>query len=457
MNAIRRLFDYCRHSPVFKYSQYVLLDLIAAYLLNNVNQLLFNRFSPEAVAAYGSAVQVLTLSNNLYTIIPVGASILIMQFVGAQRRRECDDVYTVSMLDTLVFGLVLSALWYVLTPSVLRLLQLPGALYSHGYSFLSVILGLSFVNGFLTLLAAVFRSCGAMRTVLVVNILINVLYTLLNLAVAFLVPIELQSLGMYAFCAVVAQAFGVALMLFLLRGRTGLRLRFAWKPALLPRIACFSKRILRYGVMGGAESIMYVLAQTAVVALVGLLGERPTLIRAYVCSITPYLMLCSTAVSTAAFYLVGKRYGEGDPAGAKAACRLAIRDSILATVFFCIVFLALARPILRLYTADESLLRDSIRLLYVCAITEVLHCPIVMYVVSLKAVGRVAPPFIAIFPGMALNIVGSYVFGMVLGWGLIGIWMGFILDYIVRGAAMGAVWRRWRPETAPSAQRSDAL
>lgn len=444
---MRRVAAFLSSSPIVKHSKYILLELAIAYVISNVNQIVINRFSTSAMAALGSASQAATFVINLYTLISVGMSILLMRYTGPKHAGESDGVYTVSLCDAAVFGAALSLGGYLLCPLILRWMQIPATLYAHAYSYLAVILGFSFVNAFLTVLSAVFRAYGAMRTMLIVDTVVNLLCMALNILTLYAVPPEKQTLGMYAFNGILAQTLGCAVLLLRMKRTTGRRLLLRLRPSSLwKRIVNDTGRILHYGLMGGMEGMIYLVGQTAVVAIVGLLGEREMLVRAYVLNITPYLVLCDTAISTAAFYVVGERAGAGDPAGARVACRQAVWDATVATAVVGAVFLLLSMPILRLYTQDAAILRDCRRLLYICAFAEILHCPVSMFVSSLKAVGRVGPPFAAIAPAMALNVFGSWLFGVYLGWGLIGIWIGYMLDHVFRGITMGVAWKRWRPE-----------
>ena len=445
----RRISAHLAASPILRHSKYVLLELAIAYVISNINQMVINRFSAAAVAAQGSAAQVATFVLNLYTLLSVGASILLMRYADDAHKDDCQRVCTVSVLDVLVVGVGLSAAGYALCPLILRLMQIPQALYPHAYSYLAVMLGFSFVGGLLTLVSAIYRAYGAMRVMLVVDTGINLLCMALNILVLYVVPPEKQSLGLYAANGVIAQAIGCVLLLRFLHKTTGWKFLFRLAPShALRQIHIDTGRILRYGVMGGAEGLIYLAGQTVVVAIVGLLGEREMLVRAYVLNITPYLMLCDTAITTAAFYVVGKRAGAGDPDGARAACRQSVGHAIIATAVVGGVFLLLAEPILRLYTQDAAILLDCKRLLCICTLSEILRCPASLFVSSLKAVGRVDAPFAVILPGMALNVACSWICGIWLGWGLIGIWVGYMLDHLFRGVTLGIVWQRWTPDVA---------
>jgi Na+-driven multidrug efflux pump len=65
---------------------------------------------------------------------------------------------------------------------------------------------------------------------------------------------------------------------------------------------------------------------------------------------------------------------------------------------------------------------------------------------GLRGAGDVIFPVVmAVISMWGLGVLGGYIFGVVLGYGLPGIWLGLLLDEWIRGICMLWIWnsKKW--------------
>lgn len=429
-----------RQSDLFRMSWPVLAELIFIGIIGNFNQLIINAFSPDAVAATGSASLVFQLVVNVYGIISIGGSILLAPVIGAKKKEDGIQMALTILIDTMLMGFVLGLGCLLALPLILRMLHIPAELTSMTKEYLAIVLGLSVFQGMLSSLTAVYRSMGRMKLVMVNDALVNLSCVILNGCVLSFIPVHRQSISFYALNGILAQGLGVLVLLAAMKkdGFFSLKLNFRKVREILRRQ---SGRILHFGILGGLEGIVYLIGQTVVMGFVGMLGTQAMTARAYAANLTAYMAVFTSALSTACAPLVGMYLGEGRIRDVERICRKVIRLGIALTAVVSAVLMAVSGPVLRIYTKDAVMLEEAYKVLVVNIILELLRAIAGPAVAALKAVGDVVYPFKMVIVGMALNIGLSYICGVVLGWGLTGIWTGYITDMLFRSVMC---WMRFK-------------
>ena len=84
-------------TQIIRFSIPMLLGNVAQQLYNTVDSIIVGRFvGDNALAAVGSAGPILNLMIVLFIGISVGASIMVSQYFGAQKREELSKLYVES-------------------------------------------------------------------------------------------------------------------------------------------------------------------------------------------------------------------------------------------------------------------------------------------------------------------------------------------------------------------------
>lgn len=409
----------------------IAVEMVLLGLLSNANQYLWNSFSEDAVATIGSCNQIFSLAANSYGIISVGGSILLASAFGAKKTREISQLIISLVTLTFAAGIFLGVLGVGIIPVCIQVLHIPEELLEMTRQYLLVVLGISVCQGMLTTLTAVFRSMGRMKLIMVVNVVVNLLAVLFNGYILYFVPHERQTITMYAMNNIYAQLIGSMALLWILKkeGHFG--------PQISIHIVMEScknqmKRILSFGIPAGMEGIFYLIGQIIIVGFVGMLGKEAMVVRAYVLTVTTYMSVILNVMTTASYPLVGNLVGRGEEAEVISTSRRVIWYSFVGTVVCCGIFWLLSGAFLRLYTQDEALLQMASKLVAVHVVYNLLLSLAGPWFAIMKAVGDVKFVFGVSILGIIFNVIVSYVFGILAGWGLVGIWIGFMTDFIIK-------------------------
>ena len=100
------------------------------------------------------------------------------------------------------------------------------------------------------------------------------------------------------------------------------------------------------------------------------------------------------------------------------------------------------RSILSLLTNNQEIITMGIWVLFIDVFLEIGRTSNIFAGSTLRATGDTVYPFIVgVIFQWSIAVGLSYVFGIPLGYGLIGMWIGFAIDENVRGVIL---LRRWR-------------
>lgn len=419
----------------------IVIELLMNGFIGNLNQLIINDFSSEALATIGSGSQILLLIINLYAIISVGVSIVLAQAAGGKRYEECSKIINAALVMNVTFGILVSLIGVFCIPVLLRLIHMPKELEGLAKQYLVITIGFSFVQAVLNTLIAVFRSFGYMKKVTFTLIMVNLLNLFFTKLIAEAIPASAQNLMQYAFTGVVAQSIGIVMFLRMLRRDKRISFTLSVKEG-VGNSKKIMIRILRLGIPGGLEGIIYLMAQTIVVGFVGLLGTQAMFTKAIVGNVTYYMCMATATITTAAGAMIGHMVGAGNIEEVKRSCKRNVKLTIAITIPLCLILTLFGEMLLGIYTKDMAVIHLGLKILLLSSFMEIARALAANMVTALKAVGDVDFPFFIIIAASAINIVASYYLGIYLKLGLPGIWIGYIADLTIRGAACLIWWRR---------------
>ena len=198
------------------------------------------------------------------------------------------------------------------------------------------------------------------------------------------------------------------------------------------------------------ENLSYNLSQIAIMAMLSSLGAGPLTTYGILLAVLRYVFMPGISIGVAAQlkvgYLVGaRRHGE-------AASRVHRYFALAMAISVALVLLVqlLHRPILALFTADPAVIALASSVLIVAIVHEPGRNFNTVFGPSLRGAGDVRFPFyVGVVSMWGVSVVGGWLLGRRLGWGLTGIWLAMAADEWLRGLIMLRRWRSgaWRTRT----------
>ena len=144
---------------------------------------------------------------------------------------------------------------------------------------------------------------------------------------------------------------------------------------------------------------------------------------------------------------MGQAIGRGDEAGAERDMRYMLRLGWLVTGLIALGFAPLVPGVVGLYATEAEVARQTMILVWCnCAFLVVFPTTFILPN-GLRGAGDARFAMLTTILGMLMfRILLGYVFGVLLGWGILGVWLGMFTDWLLRSALYW--WRltsgRWR-------------
>ncbi len=409
------------------------LELALGMAVGLVATALAARVSDTAAGAFALSNQLSATLFIVFRIIGAGIGVVITQALGSGQRGSADALARAALGASTWIGASCALLTLLAAEALLRALQAPAELLPLGVPFLHWLAPALLLDAWNASMGSVMRAHLRARDSLMVLVAQNALQLLLAL---LLMP--QHGLVGFAWAVIASRLLTLGLHVLLWQWRLGLHWVAAdWWQWRRREVAA----MLHIGLPGAAENIAWRLAFTASLAVTAQLGTAALAAHAYVSQVMHFVLLCGLAIGLSMEILIGHLVGAGRLREANRLLRRSLRLGLLASVAVAGAA-ALAGPwILAAFTRDAAITATGLTLLWLTVLLEPGRTFNLVVINALRATGDARYPVMVGAVSMLLVLAGgSWLLGLQLGLGLIGVWLAYIADEWLRGLLM---WRRW--------------
>lgn len=426
--------------PVVQLVWPLFVENILRTSLLSVDTLMLSRYSQKAVAAMSLVHQFAFFIQLIYTMVSIGASILISQNLGAARRREAGFVGVGSLVLISGLSLILSAVMALIAGPIVSLYHLDPEVARYSRQFLVVFGGLSFFMALNIGQSSIVRAWGYPSDSMWVNT-VCLLITVGGNALCLFGPFGFPILGVVgvAFSNVFSQAVACVLYHWIIQRRTEIELPLR-KVMRIPR--SIYRAVLAVGVPTAGENLSYNVSQIAIYSMIAQMGTDALAAVGIVLALLRYVFMPGISIGNGAQIKVGYLVGAGRHDDAKHRVYRYFGVGFLISVLL-VALLGLARTqLLGIFTHDPKLLAIAASVLVVAAIHEPGRNFNTIIIPALKGAGDVRfPVYVGIVSMWGISVLGAWLLGVHWGFGLVGVWIAMASDEWVRGLVM--LWR-WK-------------
>lgn len=421
----------------------IFIEILLHMLMGNADTLMLSQYDDNAVAAVGVANQIMSIIIVMFGFVAMGTSILIAQLIGAKQTDKAGNISVVSIVANLFFGLVLSAILVFLGRPILELMNIPEELMAPSLIYLQIVGGFSFVQSVIMTLGAIIKSYGFTKDAMIVTLGMNILNVIGNYVFifgAFGAPV-LGVTGV-AISTAVSRGLGLVVLFFLVYKRVNGDLPWSYLVVKFPKEEL--KQLLKIGIPSAGEHLSYNLSQMVITVFIASMGTVALTTRVYVFNIIMFAFLFSIAIGQGTQILIGYLIGEGKVKEAYIRCLKSLWIAMGTTVFIMIIIVFFKDILLRIFTDNPDIIYLGGILIIMSLILEPGRAFNIIVISALRSAGDVKyPVYIGILSMWGVAVAVSYTAGIIFGLGLIGVWLGFILDEWLRGLLM---LRRWKSQ-----------
>ena len=417
------------------------LELLLNILLNNMDTLMLSHYSENSVGAVGNANQVMFLFIIMFNIIATAISVVVAQYLGAKRFGEMNRIYTLALLVNLGFGVIMSAFLVLGKGFLTSFLNISPGMLPDANTYLNIVGGGLFLQAGYNVMLQILRCNGYTKIGMYISVAINIV----NIGGNYLFlygPLRFLNMGVagVAISTVTARTLAliIAIVFFYIKkiGKIDFRLLSPFPGKLL-------WKMIRIGLPSAGENFAYSLYQLVLLSFVNTMGDDSVNARVYCNSLIAFSMVFSNASAMATQIITGHLVGAGKEEAAYKRVISTLKLTLPLTVLIAAVNWIISPFTMRIFTGNEEILRIGFLIMAVDIFVEFGRCLNMTVISSLKAAGDyIYPLIVGLVTMVCLGACGGYTFGVLLGFGVAGIFAGTASDECIRGLIVLSHWRR---------------
>ena len=392
----------------------------------------------EAAVSGVSLVDMINmLIFSVLSALATGGAVVTSQFIGAKQREQACHSSKQLLYTAIAGGMVFMMVVLLVREPLLRLFfgSIEADVMENALIYM-VISALSFP--FLAVYnacAALFRSMGNAQITLKVSILMNVMNIVGNAVCIF--GLNMGVAGV-AIPSLVSRAAAGIILYVLLKNPDNLvyfvkeTFQIQWDMV---------QRILYIGIPSGIENGLFQLGRVLVVSIISGFGTIQIAANGVANNLDAMGCIAGQAMSLAMITVIGQCVGAQDEKQIRHYAKKLLLITYVMTAAICSAILLGLNPILSLYGLSSETTRLAWILVMIQDGFAMLLWPIAFVLPNmLRACNDVRfTMVVSIFSMFAFRIGFSYVFGIRMEMGAIGVWIAMVMDWIFRASLF--VWR----------------
>lgn len=428
-----------------------LLKFCLPLIFTGVLQLLFNAadvfvvgkyVGSVAMAAVGTSGPIVNLLINLFIGLSVGVNVVVAQYIGANKRKDVEELISTSYTTALLSGFLLLFIGNLFISPIVKGMNTPEEVAPQAEIYLRYFfLGIPFIVVY-DFLAAVFRAVGDTKRPLYVQILAGLLNLALNMN--FVIQWNMGVTGV-AIATSISQLFSALVLVLLLRKEKDALhlnpLRFKIHRDKL-------KKIISIGLPAGIQGTLFSISNVMIQSAINTFGSQAMAAATISANIEGFVYISMNSISQGQMSFVSQNLG------AKKYGRLdgIIRSSL--TILFGIAFFTgmivffFGRNLVEIFTKDAEVVQYAKERMEIIIYPYVLFGLMDTMVGALRGFGCSVQPMFISLVGICLSRVFYVVvlFPMEFFHGLRPLYMSYPVSWTLTSLALWMMYRYIRKQ-----------
>ncbi len=394
--------------------------------------MMVSRVSQQSVASIVNANQIMNLVIIVLSMASTAATVILSHNTfGAEDKANSSRTCMVSILMITVVSLLSTLLVFAGYKPLYKALRVPEEIFDEASLYLLIVGACITVQGLYLIFSAIIRAFAMMKEVMIVSIVMNVMNIIGNAILIngwFGMP-RLGAVGA-AVSTDISKLVGLGLMILLFVKRTNVKLGLRF---LKPFPVQIMKKLCLLAVPP-VWRVSLIICHRCILGIVNSFGTMVTVTKGY-CSIFAnlayvYAMAIASATQIVLGYLIGAKKIDLIQKRVNATQKVALAACVGLAV---LLFLG-SNYIFLIFTDDPEIIALGRRILFIEIFLEIGRAVNIVMTKCLIAVGdAVTPTVVGVSFQWGVAFVGAWVFGIIFGWGLEGVWVAMAIDECLRG------------------------
>ena len=381
-----------------------------------------------------------TIFLLLFTAVASGGAVVVSQYIGRKSAEKASESISQLLTVSTLFSVVLSIPILLFGKSILSMLfgSVEPAVMDACMTYLRISVYSYPAIAVYNAGAALYRSIGKTSVTMYVSIISNVINVAGNIIGVFYLHAGVAGV---AWPSLIARTFSaVVITILCFTNKSGVRYFNRW---IFKWNGLLQKQMLAIAIPNGIESGVFQFVKVALSSLVAMFGTYQIAANGIAQSIWSIASVASVAMGPVFITVIGQCMGADDTAEAEMYFKKLLKLSILISVGWNALVFAATPFVMQAYAVSEETRQLVIQLVLIHNLFNALIFPFADPLgKGMRAAGDVKfTMYISLFTTIGVRLVFSYLFGLVLGMGVIGIAYAMCLDWTVRAVIF---WVRFK-------------
>lgn len=399
--------------------------------------------SDQAVAAIGVVNQLMMFMFVLFNFTAMGAGVVVAQYVGAGDKDGIRKTITSAIVINLLFGLAVSLFVVLNRHFLLNLFALESELFAYANSYALIVGSALFAQAMILTISSILQAMGYTKDVMGSVLIMNVLNILGNYVLIF---------GVLGFPRIGVTGVAISTAVVRILVMIGMFiLLFKRMPVKIPIKAFFkfqkefAVKILNIGVPSAGEQLSYNVSQIVLTVMITTLGATALATRVYSQTFMSVLVIFSVSIAKGMQIFIGQLVGATNIEEAYKYMYTGLKFAGIVTISLGGLFTLFGRQIFGFFSDDPSIIALGSTILIIEFLLQPARTGNMIIISALRAAGDAKFPVligIAVMWGILVPL--AYFLGIVMGFGLPGIWFAMVIDEWIRSTLMFFRWKKKR-------------
>ena len=432
--------------PMMALTLPIFFESLFRMLVSSVDTVMLSSYSQEAVAAVGMTSQFIFFIQILFRVICIGVTIVLAQYIGANREKDLKQVAQASVIMIIILASIMTFVVIFGAKPLLGTYTLEAKVRQHAIEYLVILGGFgSLFFAFNMLQSSILKAYGYTKEAMFISIFANIVNVFGNaLALYGFFGLPIFGVPGVAISSVFSQLVACLIFAYVINKKPDVKFSLKGITKVPSQIY---KTILSIGIPTAGENLSYNVAQIVIMAMITTLGTAAMSAQVYTQTILRFVFVAAMAIGNGVQIKTGYFVGAKRPEMAyKSLYKYQIIGTACSMVLILIVNLVKS-PLILIFTHNPDIFSTVSSLLIFSIYVEFGRSLNLIAIGGLKGAGDVKfPVFYGIFSMWFFMVLGSYLLGIVAGFGMIGIWLSIGTDETLRGIVMLFRWKskKWQ-------------
>lgn len=406
------------------------MEQLLIMLVGIVDTLMVSYLGEAAVSGVSLVNQFNIIFLYLFLALASGGAVVISQYIGREEEGHASEAASQLLLISAAFSLVLavfvlalgdellSLLFGAVEPEVMEACHIYLCVSAYSYPFLAV-----YNAG-----AALYRSLGRTSVTMYISCVSNAINAAGAAWSIFILGAGVEGVAYASLAARVFSALAITWLCFREKG-----VAYSWE--MLTRLSTeLWRRILAIAVPNGMESGVFQLVKVALTSMVALFGTYQIAANGVAQSIWSLAALAGVAMGPIFITVIGQCVGARDYEAAELYFHKLGKYTLIISVLWNLLILILTPPLLELYALEEETKSLVLWLVLIHNVFNAVAFPYSgAFASGLRAAGDVKyTMYVSIASTIGGRLLLSYLLGIVLDLGVIGLALAMVADWVIR-------------------------